>query len=196
MVTCLCQKCCSMLMQLSIRSEDGGVGMPLRGVKRSDCRGRTGRSKFYTVIGLHCFNGLNYSAPAAMPAAMLCIRLSECRNLRGRGGHRVGMFLSELSAHHSIGGGWQYNHTTFIISPYVSEWQVLDSDHSSGSRIDSKRRGIWMLYNTKSGKGMCGRIDSGWRYTFLECYGWCVFDRLLARMESRTSHVDIVTHWN
>ena len=86
MVTCLCQKCCSMLMQLSIRSEDGGVGMPLRGVKRSDCRGRTGRSKFYTVIGLHCFNGLNYSAPAAMPAAMLCIRLSECRNLRGRGG--------------------------------------------------------------------------------------------------------------
>jgi hypothetical protein len=52
------------------------------------------------------------------------------------------MFLSELSAHHSIGGGWQDNHTTFIISPYVSEWQVLDSDHSSGSRIDSKRRGI------------------------------------------------------
>ena len=95
-----------------------------------------------------------------------------------------------------IGCDWRDNHTTFIISPYASDWQVWDSDHSSGSRIYSKSLAIWMLYNTKSGKGVCGRIDGGWRYLFLEFYGRCVFDRLLARMDSRTSHVDIVTYWN
>ena len=97
-----------------------------------------------------------------------------------------------------IGGDWQDKHLIFIARPYDSGWQVWESEHSSGSKINSESRVSWMLYNTKRGKGVRGRIDGGcgWRHLFLEFYGRCVFARARTRANSRISQVDFATHWH